>query len=422
MKKTLLNIFSAIVLSCSAVAHAQVVEEQLVVENRINAKEQQEKPYVILISIDGFRYDYPETHGAEHLLALSKKGVKAEAMYPSFPSVTFPNHYTLVTGLTPIHHGLVGNNMLDRTTGDRYSLGNREAVTNPKWYGGIPIWNLAEQNQMLTACYYWPGSEAPINNSFPTYSYKYSEQTPIDYRIQEVVKWLELPTEKRPHLITFYFPEVDHAGHSFGPDAPLTHEAVKFVDKSIKKLNDEVAKTGLNVNFIVVSDHGMIRIDDENPIPLPTEIDDDNVKAATSGSYLSLFVKDKNEIQRLYKELKAKKDSRYEVYQTSNVPSKYQFDSKNDRLNRIGDIILIAHAPHYFSNRKAPKGAHGYFVKETPEMQANFMAWGPNFVKGKTIKPFSNTEVYPLIAEILGLPIQHEIDGKGTLIKEILKK
>lgn len=422
MKKSILNIFTAVVLSITGIANAQFVEEQLVVENRVNSKEQQVKPYVILIAIDGFRYDYPEKHGAVNLINLANKGVRAEAMYPSFPSVTFPNHYTIATGLAPIHHGLVGNNMLDRETGDRYSLGNRNAVTNPKWYGGTPIWNLAEQNNMLSACYYWPGSEAPINGSFPTYSYKYSEKTPIDYRINEVVKWLELPAEKRPHLITFYFPEVDHAGHTFGPDAEETKQAVKFVDESIRKLNDEVAKTGIKANFIVVSDHGMTRIDDKNPMKLPIEIDDSKIQVATSGSYVSLFMKDKRDIDSVYKEIKAKKEPRFEVYKTTNVPSKYKFNAKNDRFNRIGDVILIAKAPNYFSNNKAPKGAHGYFVKDTPEMQSFFSAWGPNFEKGKRIKPFINTEIYPLVAEILDLPIQEKIDGKGILTNKILKK
>lgn len=422
MKRLILNIFSVVVLFSTINIDAQVAEEQIIVENRINAKEQEDKPYVILISIDGFRYDYPEKHQANNLAELAKKGVRAEAMYPSFPSVTFPNHYTIVTGLTPIHHGLVGNNMLDRATGDRYSLRNREAVTNPKWYGGTPIWNLAEQNNLLSACYYWPGSEAPINGMYPTYSYKYSEKTPIEDRIKEVTKWLQLPAEKRPHLITFYFPEVDHAGHTFGPDAQETFDAVQFVDQSIKKLNDEVAKTGLNVNFIVVSDHGMTRIDDLNPMELPIKVDDDNITAATSGSYVSLFIKNKEDIDAVYKEIKAKKDSRYEVYKTTNVPSKYHFDTKNDRHNRIGDIILIAHAPNYFSNSKAPKGAHGFLVKETPEMKANFMAWGPNFVEGKVIKPFPNTEIYPLVAEILDLEITEPIDGTTNLANKVLKK
>lgn len=422
MKKSILSIFSAIVLTFSVTANAQEIEEQIVIENRVNDLKQQDKPYVILISADGFRYDYAQKHGAKNLLELAKNGVKADAMYPSFPSVTFPNHYTIVTGLTPIHHGLVGNNMLDREVGDRYSLGNRNAVINPKWYGGTPIWNLAEQNKMLAACYYWPGSEAPINGMFPTYSYKYSEKSPIDYRIQQVVNWLELPEEKRPHLITFYFPEVDHAGHTFGPDAPETKEAVHFVDQSIKKLNDEVAKTGLKVNFVFVSDHGMTKIDNENPLKLPITIDESKMQAAVNGSYVSLFVKDKNDIESIYKEIKAKQNEKFEVYKTTNVPSKYHFDKKNDVHNRIGDIILIAHAPNYFSNKISSKGSHGFYVKETPEMKATFMAWGPNIKNGKEIKVFPNTQVYPMIAKLLGLPIEEKIDGTNQLANKILVK
>ena len=422
MKKIILNLFSAVLFSASVYTNAQEIEQQLVVENRVNDAKQQDKPYVILISADGFRYDYAKKHDAKNLQNFAKNGVEAKAMYPSYPSITFPNHYTIVTGLYPSHHGLVGNQMLEEATGDRYSLGNREAVINPKWYGGTPIWNLAEENKMLSACYYWPGSEAPINGMFPTYSYKYSEKSPIDYRIQEVVNWLQLPAEKRPHLITFYFPEVDHAGHTFGPDAPETKKAVQFVDESIKKLNDEVAKTGLNVNFVFVSDHGMTRIDDENPLKLPIKIDDTKVQVVMNGSYVSLFVKDKNDIDSVYKQLKAVQNDKFTVYKTTEVPAKYHFNSSDDRYGRIGEIILMAHAPNYFSNNKAPKGSHGFFVKETPEMQATFMAWGPNFENGKVIKAFENVQVYPMLAKLLGLPISENIDGTDKLANKILKK
>ena len=421
MKKIILSILSVVALSTSVTTNAQETEKQIVVENRINDIKQQDKPYVILISADGFRNDYAKKYDAKNLLALSATGVTSEAMNPSFPSITFPNHYTLVTGLTPPHHGLVGNSMYNRETGERYSLGNKKAVTNPNWYGGTPIWNLAEENKMLSACYYWPGSEAPINNIYPTYSYAYSEKSPIDYRIQQVVDWLELPAEKRPHIITFYFPEVDHAGHSFGPDSKETEEAVHFVDESVKKLNDAVTKTGLNVNFVFVSDHGMTRIDDKNPLKLPIKIDDNKVKVVSNGNYVSLFVENQKDINAIYKQIKAVKTDKYDVYKATDVPAKYKFSKKEDYHNRIGDIILIAHAPNYFSNNTPPKGSHGFFVEETPEMKATFYAWGPNFKSGKEIKTFSNTEVYPMLAKLLGLQIQGKIDGTDQLANEILK-
>ncbi|WP_313376448.1 ectonucleotide pyrophosphatase/phosphodiesterase [Chishuiella sp.] len=421
MKKIILSILSVVALSTSVTTNAQETEKQIVVENRTNDIKQQDKPYVILISADGFRNDYAKKYDAKNLLALSTSGITSEAMNPSFPSITFPNHYTLVTGLTPPHHGLVGNSMYNRETGERYSLGNKKAVSNPSWYGGVPIWNLAEENKMLSACYYWPGSEAPINNIYPTYSYAYSEKSPIDYRIQQVVDWLELPAEKRPHIITFYFPEVDHAGHSFGPDSKETEEAVHFVDESVKKLNDAVAKTGLNVNFVFVSDHGMTRIDDKNPLKLPIKIDDNKVKVVSNGNYVSLFVENEKDINAIYKQIKAVKTDKYDVYKATDVPAKYKFSKKEDYHNRIGDIILIAHAPNYFSNNTPPKGSHGFFVEETPEMKATFYAWGPSFKSGKEIKTFSNTEVYPMLAKLLGLQIQGKIDGTDQLANEILK-
>src|SRR6201996_7629105 len=238
-------VFSFLFIVAVVVTNAQDITQQ-VVPGRKNDPLQENKPYVILISADGFRWDYAEKYHAKNLLALGAEGVKAESMIPSFPSVTFPNHYTLVTGLYPSHHGLVNNSYYDRSRNDFYSMGAKAKVADGTRYGGTPLWVLAEQQHMLAASFYWVASEADIKGTRPSYYYIYNEKIGIDKRIQEVKNWLELPAEKRPHMITFYFPEVDHAGHTYGSDARETEEAVGFVDKAVGDMVKAVKATGLN--------------------------------------------------------------------------------------------------------------------------------------------------------------------------------
>lgn len=421
MRKLVLSLLSITVILGSSSAFAQSENEQIVVANRKNDEQQQKKPYLILISADGFRHDYIEKHQASFLSELSRSGVRAEALIPSFPSVTFPNHYTIVTGLYPSHHGLVGNNMYDPKIEERYSLRNAKAVLDPAWYGGTPIWALAEQQKMLTACYYWPGSEAAIQGVLPTYYYPYSEKIHIDKRIEEVVKWLRLPEADRPHLITFYFPEVDHAGHTYGPDAPETKAAVQYIDASVKSLVKAVGQTGLAVNYMFVADHGMTAINQEQLLKLPMEVNPEEMVVVSGGVYMSLFVKDADKIQQTYQEILAAKAPHYQVYLKTEVPEKYHFGAKDDYFGRIGDIVLIADSPYYFSNHKASPGAHGYDPYQYPDMNATFMAWGPQIKPNTRVEKFENIHIYPLMTTLLDLNHKNKIDGDDRMVKQILK-
>ncbi len=421
MRKLVLSLLSITVILGSSSAFAQSENEQIVVANRKNDEQQQKKPYLILISADGFRHDYIEKHQASFLSELSRSGVRAEALIPSFPSVTFPNHYTIVTGLYPSHHGLVGNNMYDPKIEERYSLRNAKAVLDPAWYGGTPIWALAEQQKMLTACYYWPGSEAAIQGVLPTYYYPYSEKIHIDKRIEEVVKWLRLPEEDRPHLITFYFPEVDHAGHTYGPDAPETKAAVQYIDASVKSLVKAVGQTGLEVNYMFVADHGMTAINQEQLLKLPMEVNPDEMVVVSGGVYMSLFVKDADKIQQTYQEILAAKAPHYKVYLKTEVPEKYHFGAKDDYFGRIGDIVLIADSPYYFSNQKASPGAHGYDPYQYPDMNATFIAWGPQIKANTRVEKFENIHIYPLMTRLLDLDSNNKIDGDDRMVKSVLK-
>ncbi len=422
MKKIALSIIALLFVGMSS-SVAQEAEKQLIIKDRKNGKEQLDKPYVILVSLDGFRFDYVEKHDAKFLKEFSKMGIRAESMYPSFPSVTFPNHYTIVTGLYPAHHGLVGNNMFDRKVGDRYSLGNAKAVKDPKWYGGIPLWVLAEKQGMLSACYYWPGSEANIQDVYPTYSYAYSEKIDIANRLEQIDKWLKLPEAVRPHFITFYMPEVDHAGHSFGPDAEETKQAVQHVDHAIERLFDIVKHSNLPVNIIIVSDHGMVSLDQETLLKLPIEVSEDEMDIVSNGTYMSIFVKDSENIGRIYERLRSSADSNLmEVYLSEQLPEDLNFNRQNDRFGRLGDIVVLAKAPYYFTN-KPLAGSHGFDPKEVKEMRAVFMAYGPNFQKGVEIESFQNIHIYPLISRILDLDYDRQsIDGKEEILESIIIK
>lgn len=422
MKKLALSLMTLFLVGGSLSLQAQEIEKQLVIEERKNDAKKEESPYVILVSLDGFRYDYIEKHNAKFLAEFASLGTKAESLIPSYPSVTFPNHYSIVTGMYPGHHGLVGNTMYDRNAEERYSLGNAKAVTDAKWYGGTPLWVLAEQQGMLSACYYWPGSEAPIQKVLPTYYYKYSEKSDIDSRLMQVKNWLTLPAEKRPHFITFYMPEVDHAGHQFGPDAEETTKAVQYVDEAMEKLYTLVKNSGLPINLVIVSDHGMLELDQKTLLKLPFEVDEKEMAVASNGTYVSLFIKDPKKIKTWYDKIKKSIDPKLmEVHLKDNLPQEYHFGSKDDRYNRVGDIVLTAHAPYYFTNRPLA-GSHGFDPAKVKEMHALFMAVGPNIKEKNTVKSFENVHIYPMIAQILGLTIdEKQIDGTRAVAKEVLK-
>ena len=395
---------------------------QRVVPGRSNQLSQQEKPYVILISADGFRYDYIDKYEAPNLRRLSGKGVRAASMIPSYPSVTFPNHYTVATGMYPSHHGLVYNQYYDRSRNQTYNMGDRKAVEDGSWYGGVPLWVLAEQQGMLSASYHFVGTEAPVLGIYPTYWYKFNDNIDIDRRIATVVDWLQKPAAERPHFISFYFSNTDHAGHMFGPDANETKEAVAFVDASIGKLNEAVRKTGLPVNFVFVADHGMAAVDTAYRMDIGARVDTNQFVIRGGGTSLHLYAKDPSYIQPLYEKLKREVDQ-YQVYLKKDIPASWHYSTTDDRFNRIGDILVVPVYPKVLSSgtRRIVPGAHGFDPK-IKEMHATFLAWGPAIKKGRKIPSFENVHVYPFICAMLGLTYTHEIDGRPEVLAPVLRK
>ena len=416
MQKTIILLL--FFFACLSV-HAQDTT-QFVVPGRKNAPSQIGKPYVILISADGFRYDYADKHHAENLIKLRNSGVQAESMIPSFPSVTFPNHYTIATGLYPSHHGLVYNQFYDRSRKATYAIGDRKSVEDGSWYGGTPIWVLAEQQQMLSASYYFVGSEAPIQQTYPTYWYRFGDNTDINYRIDKVVNWLQLPEDIRPHLICFYISNVDHDGHMYGPDAAQTRDAVQFVDKAIGSMTEKVKALGLPVNFIFLADHGMAAVDTITRINIASMIDTAQFIMRGGNTSLHLYAKDSAFIPTTYDLLK-KKENGFTVYLREDIPAKWHYSTTDDRYNRIGDIFIVPQYPKVLSNNKSRinPGAHG-FDPAIKNMHASFYAWGPQIKQGLTIPAFENIHVYPLICSLLGITAAKNIDGNPSVLQSII--
>jgi len=409
----------------AAASYGQAISPVITVDHGPNAPQQLSKPYVIMVSLDGFRYDYAKRYQANHLLALAAQGASApEGMIPTYPSITFPNHYTIVTGLYPEHHGIVANSFYDPARKEVYSYRDAKSVADGTWYGGTPLWVLAEQQGMRSASFFWVGSEADIQGLRPTYYLKFDGSFPNRKRVEQVLAWLHLPPEQRPHMITLYFSDTDTAGHRYGPDSPEVAEAVHELDGEIGKLVDGIKESKLPVDLIVLADHGMANVKGA-PIHLDQYGLNPSWFAQIVGS--SLYPKSDDDAQKAYAALRGKSD-KFLVYRHAQVPAYLHFDSNP----REGDPVVVPTGP-YFINVSAdlrapehpPAGAHGYDTTRTPEMKAIFFVAGPDIRPGIALEPFENVNVYPLVARILGLDITNlktgPVDGKLSVLEGILK-
>lgn len=401
----------------------------------VSVAKRQEKapaPYVILVSFDGFRHDYVEKYDAPNFKQFIAAGVSAEAMLPSYPSKTFPNHYSIVTGMYPNNHGLVDNSFYDKDLDVQYSIGNRSVVENPAFYGGLPLWQLTQKNGMKSASYFWVGSEAPIAGSFPDYYSIYDGKVPNEDRITAVKDWLKLPSEDRPNFISLYFSLVDDAGHRSGPNGEMTHQAVLEADRLLGVLMQAINQIDLPINVVITSDHGMHEITpkDESYITVESllgSFDASRFKFVNNGPHGHFYSEDKSYLKEIAEELKSKPESnKYEVFFKSEMPKNWHYGT-NDR---IGDLFIKINPGHYLTSegRKTNaisnhsyRGEHGFDPDETEDMGAIFYAKGPSFKSGMKIQKFRNIHIYPMIAKVLGITQLPEIDGKLEVLAPILK-
>ena len=406
---------TCLALYAQTYSYQEVLSLERKVEGRKNSDWAMQQPYVIMLSIDGFRYDYAKRYGATNIQSIIESGVSTERMIPSFPSKTFPNHYAIVTGMYPGNNGLVSNEFYSREKDYWYNIRDKKAVTDASWYSGVPIWVLAEQHQMLSANFFWVGSEAPIQGIYSTYSYPYTSRVANEHRVDRIVEWLGFSESERPHLILGYFSLVDDAGHRYGPEHEKTKEAVLEIDRVIGKLLKGIESSGLPVNVVLVSDHGMANI--SRGIVLPDVVDLDDAKVAYSFPPM-IYQPDSAKLEKLYNELLNVEN--IDVYKADAVPDYLMFENEDC----IGDLVLISKAPTVILDKAKPVsgGTHGFNPFDHEEMGAIFYGSGPSFKEGVEISPFQNIHIYPLLAEILGLKYSHEIDGKSAVLGGILRK
>jgi predicted AlkP superfamily pyrophosphatase or phosphodiesterase len=387
------------------------------------------KPTVILISLDGFRYDYLEKFNPPTLNHLAKNGVRAKWLIPSFPTKTFPNHYTIATGLYPDNHGIIENNMYDAEFDAVFALNRREEVQNPRWWGGEPIWVTAQKQGQIAASFFFPGTETPILGVRPTFWKEYDGSVPNEKRVDTILQWLDLPSDKRPTMLTLYFSDVDDAGHSFGPDAEETKLAVLKVDENLARLYEGLKKRKIEkkVNLIIVSDHGMVAYKMRDAIILD-EMFDVNLaeRIIWVGEFTQIFPKAGRE-EEIYQAIKSRLPATANIYRRGEFPERFRF-GKNKRIAPLVVVpqegIIITNKERYRQAMERgmldrTRGTHGY-DNNLPSMRAIFIAHGRNFRKGYVAEPFANVEIYNLMCAILKLKPASN-DGNFKLVWNILK-
>lgn len=372
--------------------------------------------YTVIVSLDGFRWDYPTMYQTPNLDRMGQEGVKA-VMLPSYPASTFPNHYTLATGLVPAHNGIVNNSFWDAKNQRSYSMGDSVTRNNPEYYLGEPIWITAQKQGLKTANMYWVGSDIPVKGSFPTFHRMWAAQPHLSFeqRIDTVLAWLQKPEEERPRLTMLYFEEPDGSGHHNGPCSKETGTVVQYMDSLMGVLRNRIESLPFadNINLIVTSDHGMADISLERIVNMNQYLKPEWCEAVEGRTPTSIYSKAGCR-DSIYNALKGV--AHIHVWKKEEIPTELNY-SESDR---IGDLVVAPELGWQFTDAtRSNKGAHGYFP-QSPEMQVIFRAIGPDFKKGYTSSGFVNVDIYPLLSYLLQI-VPEKTDGQFERIKGILK-
>jgi len=377
---------------------------------------------LLLISFDGFRYDYLSKTDTPNFDKLVENGVISEGLVPIFPSKTFPNHYAIATGLYPENNGFVGNNMYDPEMDAHFTSRDREAVENPDWYEGEPIWNTAEKEGKKAGTMFWVGSEAPIQDMRPTHWKVYDQSVGDSARIDTVVKWLSYDNPKQVDLATLYFHFVDSQGHWYGVDSPEVISAIERADGLLGYLLERMDETQLTgkTNTLIVSDHGMADLSRDRIVVLDDMIDPDDLEVIAYSPALMANVKD-GKLDEVYSALKQNEEN-FKVHRKDEIPDRYHL--KNNP--RVPDLLLVAdvgytiNSQEYFDEREDyPSGATHGFDNREKEMHGIFIANGPDFKSGYKMKAFENIHLYELMAHLLNItpaPTDGTIDSVSVML------
>jgi len=382
-------------------------------------KSSEEKaPYLIILSLDGFRWDYTENANTPTLDSIAKAGVKAVSMKPSFPTKTFPNHYSIATGLYPDHHGIVLNDFYATDIEKSYAIRDRKAVTNGEFYGGHPMWNVAEDQGVTAATLFWVGASAAINGKRPSYWSTYVSGLSLDSRIDSLSNWLTKPEEERPHLIMWYYLEPDMTGHIKGPESQELVTEIEKLDAFIGDFILEMKKLPIfdELNIIILSDHGMKQLDSNKVILLDDYIDTNDLQFWNgSNPVMNLKVKE-TKLDKVYNKLKSSHNNLH-VWKHGEVPTELNYGTHV----RTQDITIVSDSGWsiYWSwKQHNSAGTHGY-SNNCKDMHAIFYACGPAFKTNHIQPTFNNVDIYPLVGEVLNIEMPKS-DGRLENIKGIL--
>lgn len=383
------------------------------------AQSQTERPTVVVLSMDGFRWDYPKQLPLPNFERLARSGVVAERLQPSFPSKTFPNHYSIATGLYPGHHGLVNNTFTEATSGLVYKIGDRSAVENPIFYGGEPIWNTAEKAGLRSACFFWVGSEAPVQGMYPSIWKKYDHKFSWNARIDTVIAWLQRPMAQRPQLIMWYLPEPDGTGHDHGPYSKELRTQLLELDAFLGRFLDRLNALphADQIDFILTTDHGMGEVRAERTIELADWIDEDQLIYGHHGDPVSLVQPKPEHTEAIYQSLK--QVEHLQVYKKGECPA-YWYYSEHPNIPELVLVADSAWSLRWKGTGRTVGGAHGYDPRNT-DMHGIFYATGPHFRQGIVHPPFENVDIYPLLAHILGItpaPTDGRLDRVLGLLRQ----
>ncbi|SHG26082.1 Predicted pyrophosphatase or phosphodiesterase, AlkP superfamily [Fodinibius roseus] len=378
---------------------------------------------LLLISFDGFRYDYLDKAETPHFDSLVAGGVRAEGLIPVFPSKTFPNHYAIATGLYPENSGFVGNTMYDPEWEEWYRLRDRETVEDGKWYGGEPIWNTLEKQGIRTGTMFWVGSEANIQEMHPTYWKKFDDTMPFKARVDTVVKWLSAPDSQAVDFATLYFEYTDAMGHRYGMDSDSLKATIEESDRILGYLKNQLCRRNLweQLNLLVVSDHGMVDLSADKIIELDRIVPIDDAERIVWGP-LTMIQPKQGKKEEMYRELK-KEAKHYRVYKKEEIPGQYHL--KNHR--RVPEIVMIAELGYTILDseykqqfvQSLPGATHGYDPSEKA-MQSFFIAHGPAFKKDTTVEAFQSIHLYELMNYLMGTT-PAENDGSLDSVRVLLK-
>ncbi|EDV22534.1 uncharacterized protein TRIADDRAFT_58864 [Trichoplax adhaerens] len=241
---------------------------------------------LLLVGVDGFRWDFFNRGFSPNISKFAAKGVRAEYMESVFPTKTFPNLYTIVTGLYPAYHGIVANSFYDPVYNQRFFMGSRNA-TQSRWWGGEPIWVTARKHNLKSATYFWVGSASEIAGYRPNYWYLYDGAVSFMDRVDQFFKWIEMPEDERPTMMILYFDEPDVAARGHGPDSPEVNEQIKVIDDLMGAILHGLKERGMQdcVNIILTANHGIRKTCCNRIIYFDKYVNTTNVSVRNSGGF-----------------------------------------------------------------------------------------------------------------------------------------